>query len=62
VAEFEQPTRHTYSLLIGERLHVWIVYPVADLPACVNGVVVASTTKPNRCRTGRLSGEASTCR
>ena len=31
-------------------------------PGCVNGVVVASSTKPSRRRIGRLSGEASTCR
>ena len=31
-------------------------------PWCTNGVVVASSTKPSRCRIGRLSGEASTWR
>ena len=31
-------------------------------PGWVNGVVVASSTKPRRRRIGRLSGEASTCR
>jgi hypothetical protein len=31
-------------------------------PGWVNGVVVASSTKPSRWRIGRLSAEASTCR